>query len=1054
MGQNSRVGTHSVVCPVHVGRDEEIKHLAACADRLAPTLVAGEAGIGKSRLVAEAVRLADERGLSQLIGQCSPEPTVPFAAFVTALRRRTRTLQALELSQLFQGPALLAAALLPEATSLVMLPSEAPRQEDLFAAVWHVFNRLSRPQGALLVLEDLHWADTDSLQLFSYLARERSGLDLWLVGTYRSDELHRRHPLTSVLAELHRLRAHDQIELQPLDRDDLREMISTIFDHTDVSDELLESLLLRTEGNPFFLEELLKVLLERGDVYQEGGEWTRRDLSDIHLPETLRETLLTRGRSLTPSELEVFRLAAIAGVQLDIPVLAAAAALDPSAVEDAIAHGLDLQLLVERRDGLTTTYSFRHALTREAFADELLGPQRQRAHALIASAIAEVHAANLNTVAAELADHFSEAGDTDRALEHALQAARAAAASYALDEAGRRYAQALQLMPVDSDGRLPILIEAIELAPDAPDRRLVTSFGTEARALARTRNDAVSEARVLAMLAMVAWNEGDSRHSLELVSEAADLAKEKGDFFEATIIASLVRMLARSDRPDEALSRLRRGIELAERSNNARALSRLHLTRLMATPYGPEFDQTLDAATRAARAANDGPSELSVTTTAGYVTLWCGDFNRSRRLFEAALDLNDRYSPNDDYTEAGYIWLLSLTGEYIEALRRADAGKQSRVPSEIVRLTARYEVAERQGDSDAGAVAEALWKMADRTGEAQRSVPALSARARHALLSEGVDIGSRLAWQCLDITTANSRGTGSHWLFSPDFARALAEDQRVDELTRWSETIRALTFKDPTPHNQAAEVLTSGHLATAQNQSVAARSLLSEASERYRDMLCPAREAEASIALAELEWRAGDTQAAGLAATRALEIARLIGASALEDRAVRALRKAESSAVLVTVLFTDIVGSTERLSSVGDRAWSTLLERHHAFVGKELERFRGRQIDTTGDGVFASFESPAQGIRCAFAIRAALARAGIEVRAGLHTGECQAMGTNLTGLTVHIAARVSAIAEAGEVLVSRTVRDLVAGSGFSFIDRGVHQLKGVPGEWAVFAVAG
>jgi class 3 adenylate cyclase len=104
--------------------------------------------------------------------------------------------------------------------------------------------------------------------------------------------------------------------------------------------------------------------------------------------------------------------------------------------------------------------------------------------------------------------------------------------------------------------------------------------------------------------------------------------------------------------------------------------------------------------------------------------------------------------------------------------------------------------------------------------------------------------------------------------------------------------------------------------------------------------------------------------------------------------------------------------------------------------------------------VFATFESPAQGIRCAFAIRAALTHAGIEVRAGLHTGECQVIGSNLTGLTVHIAARVSSIADAGEVLVSRTVRDLVAGSGFSFMDRGAHQLKGVPGEWEVFSVNG
>jgi class 3 adenylate cyclase len=160
----------------------------------------------------------------------------------------------------------------------------------------------------------------------------------------------------------------------------------------------------------------------------------------------------------------------------------------------------------------------------------------------------------------------------------------------------------------------------------------------------------------------------------------------------------------------------------------------------------------------------------------------------------------------------------------------------------------------------------------------------------------------------------------------------------------------------------------------------------------------------------------------------------------------------EPDRVLATVLFTDIVGATERAASLGDRRWRDLLEQHHALVRRELSRFRGREIDTAGDGFLAAFDGPARGVRCAQAIRTAVRETGLEVRAGLHTGECEVMGDKLGGLAVHIGARVAGLAGAGEVWVSSTVRDLVAGSGLRFADRGRHALKGVPGEWHLFAV--
>jgi len=156
--------------------------------------------------------------------------------------------------------------------------------------------------------------------------------------------------------------------------------------------------------------------------------------------------------------------------------------------------------------------------------------------------------------------------------------------------------------------------------------------------------------------------------------------------------------------------------------------------------------------------------------------------------------------------------------------------------------------------------------------------------------------------------------------------------------------------------------------------------------------------------------------------------------------------------VLATVLFTDIVGSTEKAATLGDHRWRDLLNNHHATIQNNLTRFRGRKVKTTGDGILATFDGPARGVRCACAISEETRPLGIEVRAGLHTGECEMMGDDVGGIAVHIGARVAALAGAGEVFVSSTVKDLVAGSGLRFGDRGSKSLKGVPGEWHVFAV--
>jgi len=162
--------------------------------------------------------------------------------------------------------------------------------------------------------------------------------------------------------------------------------------------------------------------------------------------------------------------------------------------------------------------------------------------------------------------------------------------------------------------------------------------------------------------------------------------------------------------------------------------------------------------------------------------------------------------------------------------------------------------------------------------------------------------------------------------------------------------------------------------------------------------------------------------------------------------------ESEVDRVLATVMFTDIIDSTKRLIEHGDREWKAVLDRHDALIDRALDRYRGRKVNPTGDGVLATFDGPARAVQCACAIRDGVAALGIEIRAGVHTGEIELRGDDVSGLAVHLGARVAAFAGPSEVLVTRTVTDLVAGSGLNFTGRGEHELKGLPGSWPLYAV--
>jgi DNA-binding CsgD family transcriptional regulator/tetratricopeptide (TPR) repeat protein len=466
-----------------VGRTEELARLAAAADRAAagtPTavLVGGEAGVGKTRLVGELVASARQAGATVLVGGCVElgGEGLPFAPLIEALRGFVRDLDEPELAQLVPGRARVELArLLPElgpggpggadaadgglwtagsarvpgpvgstsgldaagswaAGSWVGGPGTEPRgaglgseQGRLFELLLVLLERLGSERPAVLVVEDLHWADRSTRDLLAFLVRNLRHGRLLLVMTYRSDELHRRHPLRPFLAELDRGRRAERLELARFGRDEVAAQLAGILGGP-APPELTERIHARSDGNAFFVEELAATAAAGAD-----GE----------LPPSLRDTLLARIELLAEPTQQVLGVAAAAGARVGHDLLAEVAGLPDADLLAGLREAVSAHvLLVDAGDG---AYGFRHALVKEAVYGELLPGERTRLHARFATALAGRDAAGDPGLAAELAWHWYAAHDLERALPAAVEAGRAAERAYAYAEAQRQFERALEL---------------------------------------------------------------------------------------------------------------------------------------------------------------------------------------------------------------------------------------------------------------------------------------------------------------------------------------------------------------------------------------------------------------------------------------------------------------------------------------------------------------------------------------------------------------------------------------------------------------------------------
>jgi DNA-binding CsgD family transcriptional regulator len=454
---DSLVGT-PIICPVLIGRKVELATLHLLVDEAASgggqtVLLSGEAGVGKSRLVAETRTYATEQGFLALQGHCFPtDSSCPYAPLLDLVRSHftasTLKHMATETPHLTSALSLLLPDLLPLSPDLASQPPPDPEHEKsrLFAAMAQLFLQLAAKQPVLLIIEDLHWCDETSREFLYYLARHCAASPLLAVLTYRSDEV--QPGLSHFLAHLDRERLAQELALAPLTRSDTSAMLQAIFALRRsvfmmpplAQRDLLDAMYALTEGNPFYIEELLKSLIEVGDIYYGQGRWERKELREWRSPRSVQDAVKLRTAHLSKGARRVLNLAAVAGRHVDFALLQALTRQDELRLLRLLKELILSQLLVEES---VEQFAFRHALTRQTVYTELLARERKVLHRTIAETFERVYAPTIEAHLADLASHFSLAGVWEKALEYGQRAGEQAQALYAQQAAIEHFSRAL-----------------------------------------------------------------------------------------------------------------------------------------------------------------------------------------------------------------------------------------------------------------------------------------------------------------------------------------------------------------------------------------------------------------------------------------------------------------------------------------------------------------------------------------------------------------------------------------------------------------------------------
>jgi DNA-binding CsgD family transcriptional regulator len=538
----------SLVSPRLFGRNQEIETIhnalqSTQESRSQCLLISGDAGIGKSRLTAAANESALQEGFVLLNGVCFEQDiTLPYGPWMDALRQfmTRKTPEEIAATLAENAPDIL--KLIPELSIYLNtsqpvpeLPPEADKRR-LFEALMRFFARLANDHPLLIVLEDLHWGDETSLELLHFCARRFAQSQILLICTYRRDQVSPQ--LKRFLTQMNRERLAVEIHLSPLPRQHIAEMIRAIFEiERPIKLDFLDMIVELTGGNPFFVEEVLKSLVETGGIYLSNGNWERRPVVELQIPTSTRDAVQSRLETLSEESRQLVTLMSVAGRQSSFELLQALTKMEEWELIQRLKELIEAQLVVETAPD---QFAFRHELTREAVYSGLMQRERRAQHRMIAETVEEVFAGSLELYQANLAMHYQKSGQWEKALQHARNAGERALALYAPREALEHYSQAIEAS------------QQLSLSPDINLHRarglasqLVGNFDTALTdfyaclEIARASNDQPAEWQALLDLALLMEGR-DYPQAGEYNQQALTLARQLND--PAMIGRSLIRL--------------------------------------------------------------------------------------------------------------------------------------------------------------------------------------------------------------------------------------------------------------------------------------------------------------------------------------------------------------------------------------------------------------------------------------------------------------------------------------------------------------------------------
>ena len=1108
-----------------VGREAEVVAIrSACDDALRGrgrlVLVAGEPGIGKTRIAEEITTYAGIQGAQVLWGRCYEGDGAPaYWPWVQVLRTFVYDRDPEDLRvELGAGGALIA-QVVPEVRDRLPdvgpAPALSPEQARfaLFDAVLSFLKNVAQRQPLVLVLDDLHWADEPSLLLLRYLVGELAVGRILVIGTYRDVALGRHHPLAATLADIHRHGVTQRVVLRGLSVDDVERYIEIALGRSPLA-TLVEAVHRETEGNPFFVSEVVRLLAAEGRLDEpDRARWS------MTIPQSVREVIGRRLELLSTRCNEVLALAAVVGREFSLGVLERVDGQPLDEVLDALDEAVGAQL-VEPADR-PSQYRFSHALIREALYDELALSRRVLVHRRIGAALEALHAGREPPLA-ELAHHFSRAasgGDVDKAVQYAVLAASHADGALAYEEAARLFAlglQDLELTTSPEPGRRSELLMAmgrahkrasqVDQARDAFRRaaamaraagdaellgRAALGFARpgvnagfvddELRTMLVEAIEAIGDAtsglrsRLLSRLSMELYFADDRSALAVLADQAVAVARAAAD--ENALAAGLIvqakcgalyRGTAGSTVAVVELScrRAEEATELARRTGDreleCEGLLHLafHLIEL------ERLHRAFVTIERFAALAEDLRQPFFLWHRHWFLVLRAlleGRFDEGRRLCDQALAIGRTVAPVD--ARLGYVVQLLAArrdGRDLDRVAREIAEARRVAPQLRSLWAAAALIAVERGQ-----VHEARAELADLAADGFESVPDDAFRSMTLALAG--EVAAALGETCVAQTL--------YEILLPDASLSLQFGAGAAYLGTTSRSL--------------------GLLAGALGRADAADAHFDDAHRRHAHMKAAPWVARTQVEQAELlvlRGRPGDVDRALLLANDAIELGRSMMMTMLVDRALAVKLRTQGAALrdigaslhavataaaldppdleqlvtadevtsTVTLLFTDIERSTELAQHLGDRRWLAVLRQHNALIRGQVRVNGGMEVKSQGDGFMLAFASASQAIAAAVGVQRALVaqpiQAGadhIRVRIGVHTGEVLRDHDDFFGHHVNLAARIADAAGAGEILVSALTVDLVAGGGDDAVPLGPWRelpLKGVREEQRVAPV--